>query len=619
MSLPKTLNPSDWEKYVHTGDRIFIGSGAACPTTLVKSLVANAKRFYDVEVCHILTLGDNPWTREEFKEHFRTNALFLGPGSRDAVQAGFGDYTPTFLSEVPHLFSRRILPLDVALVQVTPPDAMGYCSLGVSVDVVMSGVKNAAVVIAQVNRQMPRTLGQSFIHVSEIDAWIEVDEPLPELAPPVLDDVTLRIGKYVSMLVSDGDNLQMGIGKIPDATLRYLGDRNDLGIHTEMFSDGLIDLMKKGVVNNKRKEFHTDRTVTSFVMGTRALYDFVHENPHVNFFPSDYVNNPVNIARNPNQIAINSAIEVDLSGQVVADSVGFRFFSGIGGQVDFIRGASMSRGGKPIIALPSTAKKGTLSRIVPVLTEGSGVVTSRGDVFYVVTEFGIASLRGRSIRERALELIQVAHPDFRDQLLHEVRKHFWVPNFVHRQPTRVVEMGEVEMRKLTLKDGEDYVLRPLRPSDIGRLQRFFYSHSPETILQRYRTQQARMSQERAYGLVNVDQTRDLALCIVLQQGPREQIPAVGRYYYIEQEEAGEVAFVVRESRRGIGMAKALIHELIRIAMARKLKKLVAFTRVDNGPMLHGLDLFGFKRVGVEEGEVHLELDLTTLTEMPGPK
>ena len=601
----------NWKKLIKSGGRIFVGSNAAVPNTLIRHLIDNSRDLHDIEVVHILTMGENIWARKKYSDLFKINALFLGPASREAVNQGYADYTPCFLSEIPGLFTDHILPLDAALVMVSPPDQHGYCSFGVAVDIVSAACHSARKVIAQINPQMPVTSGHSFIHTSEIDAWIEAEEPLFELPPPEMDPITERIGQYVSMLIEDGSTLQLGIGKIPDAVLRYLGNHRNLGVHTEMVSDGIIDLMQKGVINNRKKTFHRGKAITTFCMGTRRLYDFVDRNPHIEFFPSEHVNSPANIARNDNMISINSAIEVDLTGQVVSDSLGYRFYSGIGGQVDFIRGASMSKGGKPIIALPSTAKNGAKSKIVPFITEGGGVVTSRGDVHYVVTEWGIATLRGKSIRERALELIQVAHPDFRDQLLREVREHYWVPSYQKQKPTHVPEMGKVEVKKIKLH-GEKYLLRPLHPSDERLLQEFFYSHNKETLLMRYSHHPKQMSREKACTLVAVDQSKDLALCIVKRKGPKEEIEAVGRYYYVEQNNSAEVAFVVREIHQGKGMAKTLLNEMLAIAKQRKIECMHAYVRSENKPMLRVFERHQFVRKPSESpSEVFLELDVAS--------
>ena len=365
MSKPPLI---PWNNLIESGNRIFVGSNAAVPHALMQNLIENSQGLHDIEVVHILTMGDNAWARKEHSDLFKVNSFFLGPSTRDAVADGYADYTPCFLSEIPGLFEDGILPLDAALVMVSPPDQHGYCSFGVSVDTVSAACRAARKVIAQINPRMPVTSGQSFIHINEITATMEAEEPLFELHPVKMDPVTSSIGRYVSTLIEDGSTLQLGIGKIPDAVLHHLQHHKDLGLHTEMFSDGIIDLMTSGVINNRKKTFHYNKSVTSFCIGSQRLYDFVDRNPHIEFYPSEHVNAPANIARNDNMISINSAIEVDLTGQVVSDSVGYRFYSGIGGQVDFIRGDSMSKGGKPIIALPRPrrmARSPRLSRMSP--------------------------------------------------------------------------------------------------------------------------------------------------------------------------------------------------------------------------------------------------------------
>ncbi len=600
----------DWASILKSGNRIFIGSNAAVPNALIDDLIENSKQLNDIEVVHIQTISDNRWVDEKYKELFKVNTLFIGGDKiRQAVAEGRADYTPCFLSEIPTLFSTDILPLDAALVMLSPPDEYGYCSLGVSVDVVSAAIRNAKKVIAQFNPSMPRTSGHAYIHVSKIDQYIEVDQPLPEVPLVGFEQRIERIGQYVSMLIEDGATLQIGVGKIPEAVLRYLGNHKNLGVHSELISDGILDLMKKGVINNSQKTFHPGKTVTSFCLGSKRLYDFVNQNPHVEFYPSEYVNSPTNIARNDKMVALNSAIEVDLTGQVVSDSIGYQFYSGIGGQVDFSRGASMSKGGKPIIALPATAKNGTVSRIVPHIAEGSGVVTSRGHVHYVVTEYGVASLRGKSIRERALELIRVAHPKFRPELLAEVRKHYWVPNYQVMTPMEVPELGTVGLKILNI-GGETFDLRPLNPADERRLQEFFYSHTKETLLLRYNHHPKQLSREKSCSLVSVDQSKDLALCLVKQQGSVLEIQAVGRYYLVEANNSCEVAFVTRERHQGKGMATILLQEMINIARIRGLASMTAYVRAENKPMLTVFEKAGFKRVrGDEPDEVNLLLPL----------
>ncbi len=610
--LTKTSDQSDiqWNQILKSGNRIFIGSNAAVPNALIDNLIANSDNLHDIEVVHILTLSENVWVEPEHKNLFKVNALFIGGKNvREAISEGRADYTPCFLSEVPKLFEKNILPLDAAFIMVSPPDEYGYCSLGVSVDVVSAAVKHAKYVIAQINPEMPRTNGHSFVHMKQIHAWMEMSQPLPTIPLPKLDRVTEQIGQHVSMLVENGATLQLGIGKIPDAVLHYLGNHKDLGVHSEMISDGIIDLMLKGVINNRKKTFHRGKSIVTFCMGTQALYDFVDGNPHIEFYPSEHVNSPVNIARNDNMVAINSAIEVDLTGQVVSDSIGYKFFSGIGGQVDFIRGASLSKNGIPIIALPSTTKDGKISKIVPHVTEGAGVVTSRGDVHYVVTEYGIASLQGKSIRERSLELIRIAHPKFRSLLLKEVRKNYWVPEYQTNTPTSLTEFGSVEFKEFNFINNK-YRLRPLCPADERKLQEFFYSHNKETLMMRYNHHRSQMTRESSCQLVSINQQQDLALCFTENDQLGEVILAVGRYYFIEQNNSCEVAFVINESKRDIGMASTLLQEMIVIAKSRSLTKMIALVNCKNLPMIAVFRKANFKQIfDYEDKEIKFEFTL----------
>jgi len=411
---------------VKSGDSVYIHAAAATPVPLIDALVASADRLRDVRIIHGLTFGDAPYCRPEYSKSFHVHALFIGANVRDAVNEGRGDYAPVFMSDIPYLFTSRVVPIDVCLVQVSPPDAHGYCSYGVSVDVTLAARKYARVVIAEVNKQMPRTFGRSFVHVSRLTHIIEADRPLPEHVSPAPSDIERRIGEHVASLVEDGATLQIGVGEIPNATLACLYDRRDLGVHTEMFSDGVVDLVEAGAITNDMKTVMPGKIATSFVLGTKRLYGFVDNNPSVEFQTSDIINNPHIIAQNYKMTSINSALQVDITGQVSADSIGSTLYSGPGGQVDFVRGASRSRDGKAIIALPSTAKDGTVSRIVPLLEPGGGVVTSRADVHYVVTEYGIADLFGKSVRGRARELINIAHPSFRVTLEKECNRIKWL-------------------------------------------------------------------------------------------------------------------------------------------------------------------------------------------------
>ena len=408
---------------IQSGQRVFLTGNCSVPQQVLKALVQRARAgdIENVEIVQVLTVGDADYVSPDLEGRLRVNTLFISANVRRAVHEGRADFTPVFLSEVPGLF-RRELPLDVALIHVSPPDEHGFCSFGVEVGITKPAAEAARVIIAEVNDRMPRTLGDSFIHVSKIDAFVPVSYPLPELPQGQPGEVQMRIAQHIADLIPDGATLQLGIGGIPDAVLYYLKDKRDLGIHTELFSDGVVELVEQGVITNERKTLHRGKVIAGFVLGTQRLYDFIDNNAMVEFHPTDYVNDPFVIAQNDNMVAINSAIEVDLTGQVCADSIGPKFYSGVGGQVDFIRGAARSKGGKPIIALPSTAKGGTISRIVATLKPGAGVTTTRNDVHYVVTEYGVAYLHGKTIRQRAEALIGIAHPDFRADLRREARR-----------------------------------------------------------------------------------------------------------------------------------------------------------------------------------------------------
>ncbi len=406
---------------VQSGQRVFVHSVAASPRLLIEALTARAQELTNVEMIHLHTEGDAPYAEPGMEGHFFVNSLFVCANTRKAVEEGRADYIPMFLSECPLLFRNKILPLDVALVQVSPPDKHGFCSLGVSIDISKAAVETAKVVIAQVNENMPRTHGDGIVHIDRIHSFVEGNLPLHEHKSAPLTAIEIAIGKNVASLVEDGATLQMGIGAIPDAVLTCLTSHKDLGIHTEMFSDGVMDLVQKGIITGIHKKKHPGKIVSGFVMGTKKLYDFIDDNPQVAMLDIGYINDPHVIRKNPKVTAINSAVEVDLTGQVCADTIGTRQFSGVGGQMDFIRGASLSEGGKPIIALPSVTAKGE-SRIVSILKPGADVVTTRAHVHYIVTEYGIANLYGKNLRQRAKALIEIAHPDHRERLEKEAKE-----------------------------------------------------------------------------------------------------------------------------------------------------------------------------------------------------
>ena len=428
----KVFSSDDALKVIKSGDKVVIQPGCAAPMELIRAMVRKKDDLMGVELYHILIVGNLPYLEPGMEKHFQHKAFFIGGNARKSVNEGRANFIPIFLSEVTMLFKKGIIVPDIALINVSPPDDHGYCSYGIDVGNIKTPTEKAKIVIAQINHEMPRGLGNSFIHLNKIDFIVEYDEPLmelPQVDPNASDEVLAaydKIGQYIAEMIEDGSTLQMGIGAIPDSVMKYLKDHKDLGIHTEMFSDGIIDLVEAGVINGENKTLHQGKIIAGFVLGTKRAFEFIDNNPIFEFHPQEYVNNPFVIAQNNKMVAINSAIEIDLTGQVCSDSIGTKFYSGIGGQVDFVRGASHSEGGKPIIALPSTTKDLKISRIVPTLKNGAGVVTSRGDVHYVVTEYGVANLFGKSIQERALSLIQIAHPKFRDELTQFAKTNYHI-------------------------------------------------------------------------------------------------------------------------------------------------------------------------------------------------
>ncbi len=582
----KVSTPQAAVSRVRSGQRVFIGSGAAEPQLLVKALADRGQELSDTQITHILTLGVAPYADPKLKDGFRHNALFIGPNVREAVAEGRADFTPVFLSEVPRLFRRGKMPIDVALIQVSPPDEHGYCSYGVSVDVTKSAAESARHVVAEVNPNMPRTLGDCFIHINDIHELVPSDQPILEAPAAQVDDIAQQIGQHIAELIQDGSTLQLGIGTIPDAVLSCLGDKKDLGIHSEMISDGIIDLVEKGVINGSKKNIHTGKLVASFAIGTRKLYDFIDNNPMCEFHPSEFINDPFRIAQNDRVVAINSALQVDLTGQVCADSLGTYFYSGIGGQVDFIRGASRSHQGRPIIALPSTAGGGKISRITPTLTPGAGVVTSRGDVHYVVTEYGIADLHGKTIRERAMALIHIAHPDHREQLMEEARNR----KLVYSDQVAVFGHGDLNRRSfertLTCTNGKSVHMRPVLPTDEDMMRDLFYACSEQTLYHRFFTKMRAMPHRKLKKFVNIDYVKTMALASVTHEDEHEMIVAVGRYSVDKASNAAEVAFIVRDDWQGQGVGISMFNQLLEVARKRGIARFTADVLHDNARMLH---------------------------------
>jgi acyl-CoA hydrolase/GNAT superfamily N-acetyltransferase len=595
---PKKFLPEEGVfRRIRRGDKIFVSIGCGQPQHLVQALVNYVENhptaFYDAEVCHMWTLGVAPYADEKFKEYFRHNSFFVTDSTREAINTGIADYTPIFLSQIPELFHRRLVHFDVALVQTSPPDKSGYVSLGINADVTKAAIENADIIIAQINANMPRVPGDGFVNVDDVDFFVPFDEPLLEYQVEVDNVVIQQIGRYVSYLVEDGDTLQVGYGSTPNAILSHLDDKEHLGIHTELLSDGIVNLIRKGVIDNSNKTLNRGRTVATFCMGTRETYEFLDNNPTIEFRTVDFTNNPSVIARQDNMIAINSALEVDLTGQATAESIGRSFFRGIGGQADFMRGAVWARNGKSILAIPATAQDGTVSRIVPSLAEGCAVTFNRGDVHYIVTEFGIAYLHGKNIRERAMELISIAHPKFRPWLIEEAKRI----NLIYRDQAfiegKAGEYPEQLETYRTIKTGEEILLRPVKISDEPLLKDFFYSLSDESLHRRFMSMKKSIPHERLQELVVIDYTSDMVILAVHTVEEIEEVIGMGQYSIDDISHTADAAFAVRDSWQGKGIGTELLQYLTLLAKKRGLLGFTADVLADNWGMLRVFNKMGF--------------------------
>jgi len=584
---------------IRRGDRIFIGTGCGEPQYLVSALInyvkSNPTAFFDAEVLHVLTLGVAPYTDEKFKYNFRHNSFFIGKNTRDAVNRGIADYTPIYFSAVPDLFRRKLIPIDVALIQTSPPDKHGYMSLGVSVDIVKPAVENASLVIAQVNTNMPVVHGDTFINIVDVDFIVPYDEPLLEYKTAVSDKIAKQIGDHVARIIADGDTIQVGYGSIPNAVLSSLQNKKHLGVHTELLTDGIIELIKKGVVDNTKKTIDRGKTIATFCMGRKETYEYIDNNPSIEFRTTDYTNNPLVIAKNRNMTSINSALEVDLTGQVSAESIGKTFYSGIGGYVDFMRGASLSPGGKTILTLQSTAKGGIFSRIVPFLKEGAGVTLTRGDVDYVVTEYGIAHLRGKNIRERAMDLISIAHPKFRPWLVEEAKRQSIIyKDQVYVRGRKGEYPKDLETYRTT-KTGLSLFLRPVKINDEPLLKDFFYSLSENTVYLRFISLRQDMPHERLQEFTVIDYSKNMVILAVLQDEDKEKevIVGIGQYSIEENTHTADVAFVVRDEYQNEGIGTELLTYLTYLAKKEGLLGFTAEVLIENDRMIHLLEKMGF--------------------------
>ena len=583
--------------HIHRGDRIFISTACGEPQYLVQALIrfveSNPKAFFDAEVLHVWTLGVAPYTDAKFKYNFRLNSFFVGNNSREAVNRGMADYTPIFLSQVPQLLYRGLVHINVALIQTSPPDDHGFMSLGVSVDIVKAAVENSSLVIAQINQFMPRVHGDGFIHIDHVDYIVCHDEPLLEYEAMAPNEVADQIGKYVARIVQDGDTIQIGYGSLPNAILSHFSEKRNLGVHSELLTDGMVDLIKKGVINNSQKNLNRGKTVATFCMGHQSTYEYIHDNPSFEFRTLDYTNNPLNIARQNNMTAINTALEIDLTGQSTAESLGKTFYSGIGGKADFMRGAILAPGGKTILAIQSTAEEGEVSRIVPFVREGAGISLLRGDIHYVVTEYGIAYLHGKNIRERAMELISIAHPKFRPWLVEKAKQNHLIYRDQAFIPGKRGEYPEHLETYRTTRTEFPILMRPVKISDEPLLKDFFYSLSDQSLYRRFISVRKDMPHERLQEFVIIDYTKEMVILATVKDAEIEKAAAVGQYGINEQTHSAEVSLVVRDDYQNKGIGTTLLSYLTYLAKREGLMGFTAEVLVENRPMLHLFEKMGF--------------------------
>ncbi len=597
---------------IRRGDHIFVSSGCGEPQYLVKAMTryveSNPKAFFDAEIIHVYSFGIAPYTDSKFKSNFRHNSFFIGNNTRSSVNQGSADYTPISLSNVPALLHSGAVRIDVALIQTSLPDDNGYLSLGVSVDIVKAATENADVVIAQINRFMPRVHGDGFIHIRDVDFIIPYDEPLLEIKGTVPTETAGRIGNYVSRLVQDGDTIQVGFGTLPNAIMANLFDKKHLGVHTELLSDGIVGLIRAGVIDNSRKTLNRGKTVAAFAMSHRETYDYLNDNPSVSFRTINYTNNPLIIAQHDNMVAINSALEIDLTGQATSESIGGVFYSGVGGHQDFMRGALLARNGKTILAMKSTARDDSVSRIVPALKEQAGVTLNRSDVRYVITEFGIAYLHGKNVRERAMSLIAIAHPKFRSWLIEEAKKRDLIYRDQAFIPGKRGEYPEhLESYRLTRTDYPVF-FRPVKISDEPMLKDFFYALSENSLYRRFMSRRRDIPHERLQDFVIIDYTREMQILAVVGPVENQIIAGLGQYSIDEAAHMAEVAFAVRDDCQGKGIGTELLSYLTYLGRREGLLGFTAEVLAENKPMMHVFEKGGFDiRKTLDSGVYELKM------------
>lgn len=601
--------------HIRRGHHIFVTSGCGEPQYLISAMTkyveSHPKAFFDTEIIQIYSLGIAPYTDAKFKSNFRHNSFFVGNNTRDPVNKGAADYTPISLSDIPALINSGIVPIDIALIQTSLPDEHGFLSLGVSVDMVKAATDKASLVIAQINSNMPRVHGDGFIHISEVNFIVPHEAPLLEITRAFSGETTLslqRIGNYVSRLIQDGDTLQVGYGSIPNAIMAHLYNKKHLGVHTELLTEGLVNLIKTGVIDNSKKTLNRGKTVATFCMAKRETYQYINDNPSIVFRTVDYTNNPMVIARNDNMVAINSSLEIDLTGQATSESIGSLFYSGIGGFQDFMRGALLARNGKTILAMKSTAANETISRIVPTLNVSAGITLNRADVRYVVTEYGIAYLHGKNIRERAMALISIAHPKFRPWLIEEAKKRGQI---YHDQAYIPGERGrypeDLETYRST-KTGFQLFFRPVKITDEPLLKDFFYALSDRSLHRRFLSWRTDIPHERLQDFVIIDYTKEVSILAIIGDQENEIIVGLSQYGVDEATHTAEVALAVRDDYQNRGIGSELLSYLTYLAKREGFLGFTAEVLVENRPMLQVFEQGGFDITRqTEAGVYHLRM------------